>query len=469
MDQQYRRRDLLQNRFLKRLILNRNIQPIAQLANFTLFILVIVTGLVGTTLGAKNLAVVFTWILWSVLLALVLTPLIGRAWCFMCPIVWPGEPIQRKLWSRFGTSRILNLRWPRALSNVWLQNFVFLIFAIWMVVMVTRPLPTAIIVVMLIAAATVLFILFPRRRFCRHVCPPSLFIGLYSAFSPIEVRVKDRNVCLTPADKGGCRKECYVGSEKGYGCPWYEFPQNMVSDIDCGLCTECFKTCPLDNIALNIRPFTSELTSKDFKRKPDEAWCSLILLALPVVYTAVLFGPWSWIKNWGDLLLYTASVGLTQHIFYAIIVIDIVLGVFPGLHLVASTASKLLSGVKNISTRRLFVEYAYAYIPLGLMLWVGFNFSLIMMEWSYIPVVASDPFGAGWNLIGTTYLPWIPLALPIPIVEIALTLLGVVLSLKVGYHTLRRTIPEKTQALKAFLPFAVYTVVVATVFLWFYI
>jgi hypothetical protein len=92
-----------------------------------------------------------------------------------------------------------------------------------------------------------------------------------------------------------------------------------------------------------------------------------------------------------------------------------------------------------------------------------------MMEWSYIPVVASDPFGAGWNLIGTTYLPWIPLALPIPIVEIALTLLGVVLSLKVGYRTLRRTIPEKTQALKALLPFAVYTVVVATVFLWFYI
>ncbi len=467
--QPYRTRDLFENKIIRRVILNRNTQPLAQLINFVPFIFVVVTGTIGISLGAKNFAVVFTWILWSALLAIVLIPFMGRAWCFMCPIVWPGEVIQRKLWSRFGGSHLLKRQWPRTLNNVWLQNFIFIGFAIWMVVLVTQPLVTAIAVVTLIATATLTFIFFPRRIFCRYICPPGSFIGLYSTFSPIEVRVRDRDVCLTPASEGGCHKECYGGSEKGYGCPWYEFPQNMVSDFDCGLCLECYKTCPLDNISLNVRPFGVELESKDLKRKPDEAWRALIMLALPVVYTAVLFGPWSWIKNWGDLLLYTTSVGLVQHIFYALLVIDVVLGVFPGLHLLASVSSKLFAGVKDISARKLFVDYAYAYIPLGLMLWVGFNFSLIMMEWSYIPVVASDPFGAGWNLLGTTHLPWIPTALPIPFAEVAFTLIGVVFSLKVGYTSLRRIIPEKTQAIKALIPFAVFTVAISLVFLWFYI
>lgn len=467
--QPYWRKDLLQYPFVKKAILNRNLQPLAQLINFALFTFVIATGFIGISLGAKNLAVVFTWILWSVLLALVLTPLMGRSWCFMCPVVWPGEIIQRRLWSRFGTSSLRNRRWPRALQNVWLQDFIFLIFASWMVVLVTQPFVTAVAVIFLMSVAVVTFSLFPRRQFCRHLCPMGSFIGLYSSFSPVEVRVKDRDTCLIPPEKGGCHKECYVGSEKGYGCPWYEFPQNMVSDVDCGLCTECYKTCPKDNIALNVRPFEVELESETVKRKPDEAWRSMILLALPIVYTAVLFGPWSWIKNWGDLLLYNSSVGLTQHIFYVLLIADVVLGLVPGLHYLASLGAKFLAEPKGVSARTLFVNYAYAYIPLGLMLWVGFNFSLIMMEWSYIPVVASDPLGAGWNLLGTTHLSWMPFALPIPIAEIAFALLGVFFSLKVGYTTLRRMFPDKMQAIMALIPFAVLTATLAIIFLWFYV
>jgi hypothetical protein len=324
-------------------------------------------------------------------------------------------------------------------------------------------------VIILISSATVIFILFPRRIFCRYLCPPGLFIGLYSSFSPIEVRTKKEDVCLIPQNEGGCSKECYSGSENGYGCPWYEFPQTMESNIDCGLCTECFKTCPSDNIALNLRPFGTELETVNIEKKSDEAWRAIILLALPLIYTAVLYGPWSWIKNWGDLLLFTTSVGFLQHLFYIILIIDISIGLFPGLHYIASASSKFLSGAKNITVRQLFVNYAYAYIPLGLMLWIGFNFSLIMMEWSYIPVVASDPFGAGWNMLGTTHFPWVPIALPIPFAEVAFVIIGIFFSLKVGYATFRRTFPEKTQAIRALIPFAILTGIISIVFLWFYI
>ncbi len=480
MTQPYKKRDLLENKLFKRLILNRNLQPVLQFLAFLPFVFIVVTGIIGTSLGAKNFAIAFTWILWSVLLQLILIPFMGRVWCLVCPIVWPGELIQRKLWSRYGTSRLFNLRWPkalqkvymrwpRALQNVWIQNFIFLFFAIWIVVLVTQPFVTALVVIILIAVAMVVFMLFPRRIFCRYLCPPSLFIGIYSTFSPIEVRVKDKEVCLKPRSQGGCDKECYVGTEKGYGCPWYEFPQTMVSNIDCGLCMECFKTCPLDNIALNIRPWWAEAESKDLEKKSDEAWRVLSLLGLSIVYTSVLFGPWSWIKNWGNLLELSIDVGLLQHLFFAILVIDIAFGIFPGLHLLASAGSKFVAGARNIPTTKLFVEYAYAYIPLGLMLWGGFNFSLIMMEWSYIPVVASDPFGAGWNLLGSTHFPWIPISLPIPIAEIAFAALGIILSIKVGYTILRRNFPVKSQAIKALIPFAIFTVGVAALFLWFYI
>lgn len=469
MGQSYSKHDILKNKFIKRIILNRNFQPVAMLLSFLPFIFVAVTGIIGINSGAKNFSVVFTWILWAALLALLLIPFLGRGWCFICPIVLPGELIQRKLWNKYGSSKLFNLRWPNILRNVWLQNFIFIFFAIWIVVLVTQPFVTAVAVITLILVAMIMFMIFPRRRFCRYICPPGLFIGLYSSFSPIEVRVKDREDCLTPISEGGCNKECYTGSEKGYGCPWLEFPQNMVSNIDCGLCMECFKTCPRDNIALNIRPFGAELESKDARIKPDEGWRSLILLGLPLVYTAVLFGPWAWIKSWGDILLFNSSVGSIQHLFYMILVVDIVLGLIPGLHYISSVGAKLLSGYKDISVNKLFVDYSVAYIPLGLMLWAGFNFSLIMMEWSYIPVVVSDPFGAGWNLLGTTHTPWFPISLPIPIVEIIFVLMGVLLSLRVGYNSLSKTFPKKSQAIKALIPFAIFTVIIAIVYIWFYV
>ncbi len=469
MEKPYSKHDLLKNKIIKRIILNRNLQPFATLLTFVPFILVIITGLIGVNFGAKNFSVVFTWILWSVLLSLLLIPFLGRAWCLICPIVWPGELIQRKLWNKYGSSKFLNIRWPNFLHNVWLQNFVFIFFGIWMVVLVTQPFVTAVAVVTLILGAMVTFILFPRRRFCRHICPPSLFIGLYSSFSPIEVRVKDKEDCLKPISEGGCKKECYNGSEKGYGCPWYEFPQNMISNVNCGLCMECFKTCPKDNIALNVRQFGVELEAKDTKMKSDESLRTLILLGLPLVYTAVLFGPWAWIKSWGDILLLSSSVGLVQHLFYMILVVDIVLGLLPGLHYLSSVGAKLLSGSRDISVNKIFVDYSLAYIPLGLMLWAGFNFSLIMIEWSYIPIVVSDPFGVGWNLIGATHTSWFPISVPIPIVEILFMLLGVFLSLKVGYNVMSKTFPNKNQAIRALIPFAVFTAIIAIVNLWFYV
>jgi hypothetical protein len=54
-------------------------------------------------------------------------------------------------------------------------------------------------------------------------------------------------------------KTGYRGSESGYGCPMFELPQTMETNTYCTMCTECIKTCLNDNIALNVRPFLSDL------------------------------------------------------------------------------------------------------------------------------------------------------------------------------------------------------------------
>ncbi len=63
-------------------------------------------------------------------------------------------------------------------------------------------------------AAIGLSMVFERRAFCRYLCPVGGFIGIYSQAAPIELRIKEKQVC---AKCDG--KPCYNGSADGYGCP----------------------------------------------------------------------------------------------------------------------------------------------------------------------------------------------------------------------------------------------------------
>ena len=110
--------------------------------------------------------------------------------------------------------RWLNLRWPKALRNIWLQNISFLLLALFSSVLLTTPRVTSIVLAAMLFAAVGLSMVFERRAFCRYLCPVGGFIGLYSRAAPVELRIKDKRVCVT------CEgKPCYNGSPAGSGCP----------------------------------------------------------------------------------------------------------------------------------------------------------------------------------------------------------------------------------------------------------
>ena len=136
-------------------------------------------------------------------------------------------------------------------------------------------------------------LLFEKRVFCRYVCPIGGFIGLYSMTAPVELRVRDRQVCVDHRTK-----DCITGNERGYGCPWMVYPGKLDRNLDCGLCTECLKTCTMDNVVVNLRRPGADLGRPVRSKKVDEAFKALIMLACSIIYPAVLFGPWSTIKEW---------------------------------------------------------------------------------------------------------------------------------------------------------------------------
>lgn len=388
--------NILRYPFIKTTLKNRWPQVATMVIALAGFLLAILSGLFGTPVGSRNFGIVFVWIAWWAILMLVAVPLLGRGWCSICPIPVPGEWLQRgAMLGPRGQVRGLGRRWPKRFRNIWLQNGSFLLVALFSIVILTQPKVTAIVLAAFLFVAIGASLVFERRAFCRYLCPVGGFIGLYSQLAPVEVRVIDTAVCTAHTEK-----TCYTGSADGYGCPWDVFPPGMVKNTYCGTCMECLRTCPHDNIAVNIRSFGADL-SVERDRKLDETYKAFILLGAATVYSAVLLGPW------GTLKLAAYTVGTLPWLAYAASFLALILLALPGLFWLTVWFGKWFSGVVS-TTKELFIAQSYALVPLGLAAWVAFSLSFVFANFSYVLMVVSDPFGWGWNLLGMADTGWVP-------------------------------------------------------------
>ena len=372
------------------------------------YIFAILAGLVGTPVGSHNFSIVFVWITWWAVLILVAVPFFGRGWCAVCPIPLPGEWLQRGgvLSPPHKKPNWLNLRWPKFLRNIWLQNISFLLLALFSSVLLTTPNITGIVLAAMLFAAIGLSTVFERRAFCRYLCPVGGFIGLYSQTAPIELRIKDKQVCVTCDGK-----PCYNGSQAGYGCPWDVFPGGLTKNTYCGLCMECIRTCPHDNIAINLRPFSTDLAKPSTRM--DEAFKAFIMLGSAMIYAGVLLGPWGAFKD------AAYNVGTSAWFIYAVIFLAIIFVILPGLF-----ALGILKSKNTLPLKQRFASLATALIPLGLMFWVAFSLSFVLTNASYIIAALSDPLGIGWNLFGTANAIWQPMLTTILAPAQTLSLVG---------------------------------------------
>jgi hypothetical protein len=465
---------------LKWLVRQRWFQFAVILPNLLLFLLFLSAGLFGSPVGNRNIIIVFVWILWWFLLISVMVPLASRVWCLVCPFPFFGEWAQRRALVKvravdpkaekkkgkigpgvlIGRNRYfgLNRRWPKSLSNIWLQNIGFLALCTFSAHFLTRPVVSVVVLGSLFIIATVLHLIYRQRAFCDYVCPVSGFLSLYAMTSMMEVRSVDEDVCAKCTDKG-----CLAGNDAGWGCPWLMYPSKMDRNNYCGLCMECIKTCPHDNMTINLRSFCSDTKLKGY----DEAWKAFIMLTLALAYSVIYLGPWGFLKDWANV---AESRDVLGFLIYTIGLWAGALLVIPSVYALAVWLGRRFAGPHGASAKEVFLGFVYPLVPLGLLVWVAFSLPLLLVNGSYILMVASDPFGWGWDLFGTAHLAWTPVVPHwVPYLQVPLLLVGLAFALKTGWDQAGRLFAGTRQALRAFSPVAVLLTITVLFFLELYI
>jgi len=376
--------DLTQVRWIRRLMDSRWPLFLARAITLAGFVFTILAGLFGSPVGSHNFAIIFVWLAWWTALKLLFIPLGGRAWCSVCPLPMPGEWLQRGgLVSRSERRLGLGKRWPKALRGYWLQAGLFLTIGIFSAVTLTDARVTAWILLGLIGLAIGLSLVFENRAFCSNVCPIGGFTGMYSQMAPVELRVRDGQVCAEHTEK-----TCYQE------CPWGVYPLALKDSSACGLCMECLRVCPQDNIALNLRPFGSDLGATRRSQRLDEAFLALVMLGSALAFAAVFTGPWGGLKG------AAYAIGSQAWVGYAVGFLGLNLVALPLVYgLVVRLGQQSWKGWASL--RRSLANYAQAMLPLGLCAWIAFTITFALPKLSFILNVASDPLGWGWNLFGT--------------------------------------------------------------------
>jgi hypothetical protein len=105
-------------------------------------------------------------------------------------------------------------------------------------------------------------------------------------------------------------------------------------------------------------------------------------------------------------------------------------------------------------------------VPIGIFAWIAFSLPMLMVNYSYILVVLSDPMGLGWNLLGTanyTFKPFMPEW--IPLIQGMILLAGLYFGLSRGYLGLKNLIQNPALRTKAMIVPSIFALLVVNIFL----
>jgi ferredoxin len=399
------------------------------LPNQVLFWVVIVVGLAGSSDPELNFATAITWYVWFCLVfVMILTT--GRGWCAVCPFGGLAEWVQRRsLWHRAGARRPLGLGlpFPERLGRygyllpvatfallTWIEEF-------FEIAGPGAPPLTSALVIGIIVAALVSFLVFERRTFCRYLCPLSTLIGVLGALAPVSgFRARDRAVCA------GCTtKDCLRGNDSGRGCPWFNYPGAAPSNLHCGLCGECVRACPSDNVGLFVTHPGSGLL-RPGRRRADVAW-SVAALAGIVIYQQVNatdayaavdddLNRLTGLPHYPNPIAYLGIIGVLTAVAAAPAWIAARVLVVPGRPPAGGGASFVY---RRSRFRDCFLPLMYAAIPLVATDYLARQLPKFLDNAAKVLPAAARPFGAGGAttgagsaaLAGTGTVVWLQVAL----------------------------------------------------------
>ena len=461
--------------WLARAMKSRWFQPLIQLPVVIAFLAVIVIGLVGSQEPGRNLAPVLTWNIWWIgLIFMVL--LFGNLWCQMCP--WTAIPdwFMRRGLTPVRKIASLNKKYPR--FKLWMWPAIVLFgLATWLEIIfdaANRPWLTSVLGIFMIVLSWLLLVIYERKAMCRYVCFVGRVSGQYAMMGMLELRRRDPEVCRA------CKtKDCYHGNERGYPCPTHEFMGAMNENEYCTLCTECVKSCPHDNIGLNLRSTGADVLGRH-RSRADEAYMALLIFIVSAFHGAAMIPLW---MEWetgirgaivdaqlavfgSDILGFAGSHGGT--LTFSLMMLGCI--VVPGLlYWLLCATMRLASGRPEVGTRKLFIKFSYTLLPIALFYHLAHNAVHVFWEWSKVRRLISDPLGWGHDLFGTARAPLTALWSPESIwyLQVALVIVGHIYGIYVAQREAMRVYDgDRKAALRVHLVMMVGMIAMSMLSLW---
>src|SRR5271165_1132546 len=428
-----------------------------QVVMLLLAIAILLDGFLGPQVSPMNLAGVLPWTHWRGLTVVALL-LAGNLFCMICPFTLVRDFGRRWLPAKW--------IWPAFLRNKWLAAglvglylWAYEAFSLW-----NSPWLTAWIILFYFLSAFLVDGFFQGGSFCKYVCPIGQFHFVQSLISPLEVKVREPDVCRT------CRThDCIRGRPEQRGCELKLFQPRKKGNMDCTFCMDCVHSCPHDNVGLiTVFPgkqlWNGEQRSSIglFKKRFDLAVLVLILVFGALANAAGMIAPVTLVFERAQLLF-----GFDRPVVVALFLAAAVL-VLPGLAIwIAGITSRRLGKVD--ATIISFVsDFTMSLAPLGFAMWLAhFVFHLFTGSHTPIPVVQRIAVDLHLALLGKPNWAIASWASPQLLdFEILFLDLGLLLSLYAGWKLAERYNNSRKRCFQIFAPRAVVYILFFLAAIW---
>lgn len=415
-----------------RLLDNAVVIGAAKFTSAGIFILIILTGFLGSSEQSKNFAPVFVWIIWWVGAAY-FHAFIGNFWSFLNP--W--KIIFGTIFVRIAGLPIRGLRpswYPRPLG-MWPAITLFLLFG-WLELAYPEPAEPFTIALLATAYTITTFAgmaIFGMNTWLHNGEAFSVFFRFLSSFSITEVVVKNRSVC----------RACELACD----------PRLCIN------CLSCAQRAPRKQVSL--RPFAIGVLNMRVDRFDAMAFVILMLSTVTfdgfsrtfVWYGLIGISPYS-----PDLL--SLSIDKTFGLMGFFLA-------FIGIFAFTTDLVTFLSRSKE-STSTVSQRFVVSLLPIAMVYQLAHYTTFILVNGQLIIRLISDPFGYGWNLFGTSEYPII-----IPRewtllwnYMVLLVVVGHVIAVYVAHLIALRLFPNYKFAVRSQYPMMVLMVAYTMVGLW---
>jgi ferredoxin len=456
--------DLMRVPGLRHLFRWRHLRTVLQVPLLIVSVAMILDGLLGPSLAPKNLATTLSWVHFRGALVLVLL-CAGNFFCLACPFM-----LVRNVARRFFRPR---LNWPQKLRNKWLSVGLFALilfcyeeFSLW-----SSTWWTAWLIVGYFLTVLVVDGVFKHASFCKFVCPIGQFNFVASTISPLEVKVRDLDVCDSCGTKDCIRGRRAPGPELVViqrGCELALFQPLKVGNMDCTFCLDCVHACPHDNIGILSRMPASELMVDPrrsgigrFSQRTDVAALAIVFSFGALLNAFGMVSPVYALESWLAGIMHVNSKAPVLGVLFALFLVlepAVLLGL-------AAWLTQILGGSQRALVP-LAVRYTYGLVPLGFGMWLAhYSFHFLTGLYTVLPVTQSAASRMGWNWFGSPR--WALLGIPMRYVqplEIGFLVLGLAGSLLVIHQLAESDCAERP--LRAFAPWAAVSVVLWMAAMW---